>query len=67
MSEWSYVSSKLGNVTDKARQIAKEVFEAAKAAGVDIWFIWGDGQEMDHMLNHTQDRPVLDFMVRTEP
>ncbi len=66
MSEWSYVSSKLGNVTDKARKIAQEVFEAAKAAGVDIWFIWGDGQEMDHKLNHTEGRPVLDFMVRTE-
>ena len=66
MSDWDYVSSKLGNVTDKARSIAYEVFHAAKAAGVDVWFIWGDGSEMDHMLNHTQGRPVLDFMVRTE-
>jgi len=65
MSEWSYVSSKLGNVTDKARHIAQEIFEAAKAAGHDVWFIWGDGNEMDHMLNHTQGKPVLDFMVRT--
>lgn len=65
MSEWSYVSSQLGNVTPKARSIAQEVFEAAKAAGHDVWFIWGDGNEMDHSLNHTQGKPVLDFMVKT--
>jgi hypothetical protein len=64
MSDWSYVSSKLGNVTPKARSIAQEVFEAAKEAGHDVWFIWGDGKDMDHSLNHTHGRPVLDFMVR---
>lgn len=64
--KWAFVSSKLGNVTDKARSIAQEVCYAAWAAGHDVWFVWGDGSEMDHMLNHTQGRPVLDFMVHDE-
>ena len=34
--KWQYVSSKLGNVTDKARKIAQEVCEAAWAAGHDV-------------------------------
>lgn len=64
MTDRNYALSKLGNVTDKARKIAAEVFDAAQAAGHDVWFVWGDGSEMDHKLNHTQSKPVLDFMVR---
>ena len=64
MTDRNYALSKLGNVTDKCRKIAAEVFDAAQAAGHDVWFVWGDGNKMDHMLNHTQSKPVLDFMVR---
>lgn len=64
--KWGFVSSKLGNVTNKARSIAQEVCFAAWGAGHDVWFVWGDGSEMDHMLNHTQGKPVLDFMVHNE-
>jgi Putative peptidoglycan-binding domain-containing protein len=64
--KWSFVSSKLGDVTSKARSLALEVCVAAWNAGHDVWFVWGDGNEMDHMLNHTQDKPVLDFMVHNE-
>jgi hypothetical protein len=68
MSEekWQDVSGDLGNVTAKARSIAREICEAAWAAGHDVWQLWGDGQEMDHKLNHTECRPVLDFMVHNE-
>lgn len=65
MTDRDYALSKLGNVTDKARKLAEEVFDAAQAAGHDVYFVWGDGSEMDHMLNHTQGKPVLDFMVHT--
>lgn len=67
MSEekWKFVSSKLGNVTDKARAIAREVCEAAWAAGHDVWFLWGDGSDPDHVYNK-QGRPVIDFMVHNE-
>lgn len=64
--KWAFVSSKLGNVTDKARKVAREICEAAWAAGHDVWFLWGDGSEMDHKLNHTEGKPVIDFMVHNE-
>ncbi len=63
MTTWEEASAKIGPVTDKCLKIAHEVFDAAQAAGHDIWFIWGDGSEPDHVYNR-QGRPVLDFMVR---
>lgn len=65
MTDFAFASSKLGGVTAETREIAREVFEAAKAAGHDIWFMWGDGPTMDHVLNR-QGKPVLDLMVRNE-
>lgn len=65
MTTWEHASSKLGKISDKAYKIAHEVWHAAAAAGVDIWFMWGDGSDPDHVYNK-QGRPVLDFMVRTE-
>lgn len=66
MSDLNYVTSKLGNVTAKARETAKEVFLAAQSAGHDVWFIWGDGANPDHNANHNKGEPVLDFMVRNK-
>jgi hypothetical protein len=66
MTTWEYASSKLGNVSDAARSIAKEVFTAAQAAGHDVWFLWGDGQEEEHRQNHVSQSPVIDFMVHTK-
>lgn len=63
MTTWEYASSKIGKVSAKCLAIAKEVFNAAQSAGHDVWFIWGDGSEPDHVFNR-QGRPVLDFMVR---
>ncbi len=65
MTTWEHASSQLGDVSEKCRHIASEVWHAAKAAGVDVWFMWGDGNEPDHNRNK-QGYPVLDFMVRTE-
>lgn len=65
MTTFAHASSKLGNVSDKCRKIAEEVFNAAQAAGHDVWFMWGDGADPDHVYNK-QGRPVLDFMVRNE-
>lgn len=63
--KWAHVSSKLGNVTDKTRAIAREVCVAAWSAGHDVHFLWGDGSSPDHVFNR-QGRPVLDFMVHNE-
>jgi hypothetical protein len=64
--KWAQVSKGLGNVTEKARKIAREVCEDAWANGHDVYFLWGDGSTMDHMLNHTQKHPVIDYMVHNE-
>lgn len=65
MTTWEYAASKLGDVSDKAWKIAKEIFDAAQAAGHDVWFLWGDGSDPDHEYNKL-GRPVIDFMVRNE-
>lgn len=61
MSEWAYVSSRLGDVLPETRAIAQEIFFAAKAAGHDIWFMWGMGDSEEH-----KSRTALDLMVRNE-
>ena len=60
--KWAQVSKGLGNVTAETRAIARAICEAAWANGVDIWYLWGDGSTMDHVLNR-QGKPVVDFMV----
>jgi len=62
VSEWSYVSSRLGNITDATKAVAKEIFEVAKNSGHDIWFIWGIGTSAEHSTGR-----ALDLMVRSEP
>lgn len=61
MSTWEHVSSRLGNVKPETRALAKEVYEAAKAAGHDIWFIWGMGTSEEHKTGN-----ALDLMVKNE-
>lgn len=61
MAEWTYVSSRMGDVQPELRAIAQEVFEAAKAAGHEIWFIWGMGDSAEHSSGL-----AFDLMVRTE-
>jgi len=64
MSDYSYVSSKLGKVSGPTKSKSKEIFDAAKKAGHDIWFMWGyDGNASN--TEHHSGR-ALDFMVRNE-
>lgn len=58
---FAYVSSKLGKVDPETKLIAQEVYEAAKKAGHDIWFMWGMGTSADHKTGN-----ALDLMVRNE-
>lgn len=59
---YEYVSSKLGSVTGATKSKSKEIFDAAKAAGHQIWFMWGyDGNASN--TEHHSGR-ALDFMVR---
>lgn len=64
--DWTYLTSKFGKVPEKGWQIAFEIVEAAAKAGHKVTFLWGDGQTMDHKLNHTENRPVIDFMVENK-
>lgn len=61
MSEYSYVSSKLGSVAGATRSKSKEIFDAAQAAGHDIWFMWGMGGGSEHSTGR-----ALDLMVKSE-
>lgn len=58
---WDYVSSRLGKVDPETKLIAKEIYDAAKKAGHDIWFMWGMGTSADHKTGN-----ALDLMVHNE-
>lgn len=60
MTTWAQASAELGNVTPATREFARRVFEAAAAAGHDIWFLWGWGPLPEH-----NSRCAIDFMVKT--
>jgi peptidoglycan hydrolase-like protein with peptidoglycan-binding domain len=61
MSDFGYVSSKLGNVKPETKSIAHEIYVAAQKAGHDIWFMWGMGSSGEHATGN-----ALDLMVRNE-
>lgn len=61
MSNWNHVSSKLGNIQPATRSVAKEIYDAAQAAGHDIWFMWGMGTSGEHSTGR-----ALDLMVRNK-
>lgn len=61
MNSWEYVSSKLGNIKPETRSKAKEIYDAARAAGHEIWFMWGMGSSAEHKTGR-----ALDLMVRNE-
>lgn len=61
MNSWEYVSSKLGAIKPETKSKAKEIYEAAKAAGHEIWFMWGMGSSAEHKTGR-----ALDLMVRNE-
>lgn len=59
MSNFAHVSSRLGRVQPATRSIAEELYNAAQAAGHDIWFMWGMGSSTEHRTGR-----ALDLMVR---
>lgn len=58
---WEHVSSRLGNIQPATRSIAKELYDAAEAAGHEIWFMWGIGSSSEHRTGR-----ALDLMVRNK-
>lgn len=60
-NSWEYVSSKMGDIDPATKAKAKEVWTAAKNAGHEIWFIWGNGKSAEHRTGR-----ALDLMVRNE-
>lgn len=64
MSTFETVSRTLGNVKPETRAIAREVFEAAKAAGHEIWAMWGYDPNASNTEHHSG--LALDLMVRNE-
>lgn len=60
-SSYSTVSAKLGKVAGPTRSISKEIFDAAKEAGHEIWYMWGMGTSSEHATGR-----ALDLMVRNE-
>lgn len=59
MTSWAQASAKLGPIKPETKSIAREVFDAAQAAGHDVWFLWGNGGGKEHGSGL-----ALDFMVR---
>ena len=55
------VTSRLGNVKPQTLSTAEEVYNAAKKAGHDIWYMWGMGTSAEHKTGL-----ALDWMVRTK-
>lgn len=58
---YTHVSSKLGKVKPETKSISKELFDAAKKEGHEIWFMWGMGSSSEHATGL-----ALDLMVRNE-
>lgn len=64
MTEYSYASSKLGKVDGPTKSKSKEIFDAAKKAGHDIWFMWGYDGNAGNTEHHSGR--ALDLMVKNE-
>ena len=60
-ASYKTVSAKLGNIQPATRAISEEIFNAAKAAGHEIWYMWGMGSSSEHATGR-----ALDLMVRNE-
>lgn len=62
MSDFDYIARNLGPVKPEARAIAHEIFDAAAAAGHEIWAMWG----YDPDKNNTEHYSglALDLMVK---
>ena len=64
MGDFDTISRTLGAVKPEARSVAREIFEAAKAAGHEIWAMWGYDPNASNSEHHSG--LGLDLMVRNE-
>jgi hypothetical protein len=60
-ASYATVSAKLGKVQAATKSISKEIYDEAKKAGHEIWYMWGMGSSSEHATGR-----ALDFMVRNE-
>jgi Cpl-7 lysozyme-like protein len=60
-NSWDYVSKDIGHVKPETLSKAREIWNAARAAGHEIWYIWGMGSSAEHKTGR-----ALDLMVRNE-
>lgn len=61
MTTFEDVSKRIGTIKPETKSIAREIFEAAKKAGHEIWYIWGQGTSAEHKTGL-----ALDLMVHNE-
>jgi hypothetical protein len=60
-ASYETVSAKLGKVEAATKSISREVFDAAKKAGHEIWYMWGYDGNAGNPEHHSGR--ALDFMV----
>jgi hypothetical protein len=61
-ASYETVSAKLGKVEAATKSISREVFDAAKAAGHEIWYMWGYDGDASNTEHHSGR--ALDFMIK---
>jgi hypothetical protein len=61
MATFEDVTKKIGKVKPDTKKIFQEVYEAAKKAGHEIWYIWGMGTSSEHATGRAGD-----LMIRNE-
>jgi hypothetical protein len=62
MTTWEKASESLSKVDGATRKRAREIFDAAQAAGYDIWYMWGYDGDASNTEHHSGR--ALDLMVK---
>jgi hypothetical protein len=62
MTTWEKASESLSKIDGPTRSKAREIFDAAKAAGYDIWYMWGYDNDASNTEHHSGR--ALDLMVK---
>lgn len=64
MVSYDKASEKLGKITGPTKSKSQEIFEAAKKAGHEVWYMWGYDGNAGNTEHHSGR--ALDFMVRNK-
>jgi hypothetical protein len=62
VTTWEHASESLSKVDGATRKRAREIFDAAQAAGYDIWYMWGYDSSPSNTEHHSGR--ALDLMVK---